>query len=268
MNRTQLIRIVTLLAFLLMVSVNILANTLPINEVTTGQVSDSYPNLFAPAGFTFAIWGLIYLLLAGYTVYQLGYFKKSTADENTELLNNVGILFSISSVANAAWIFAWHYQQIFLALLLIVVILVCLILINQNTRNDMFSLNERLFIAIPFSVYFGWITVATIANVTTLLVSINWDGFGIAEPTWTVIIIFIGFLIGATTMLKNLDLAYGLVIIWAYSGILYRHISSEGFDGEYTSIIAITLLCIILLLISIIYIIYRRRNSNSAYNQL
>jgi len=208
-----LIRIVVLVTFLAMIAVNTLANTLPINGVTTGQISEFYPNLFTPAGLTFAIWGLIYALLGGYTLYQLEVFQDKTNNIKNKLLDNIGILFSISSIANATWIFSWHYGLIPLSIILMLIILICLILINQEINTEKLSKKEYFFIRLPFSVYFGWITVATIANATVLLVSLEWRGFGLAEEIWAVIIIFLGFIIGATTMLKNRDVAYGLVIV-------------------------------------------------------
>ncbi|RSD35385.1 MAG: hypothetical protein CI953_187 [Methanohalophilus sp.] len=258
---TLMIKITTTITFSVMVIANALANILPINGITTGQVSDSYPNLFAPAGWTFAIWGLIYLLLAGYTLHQLGVFQNTAHSVKNGLLNKIGILFSISSIANTAWIFAWHYQIIPLSMLLIVVILICLILINQRINKEQLSATEKLFIRLPFSVYFGWITVATIANATTLLVSLNWQGFGLTEPTWAVIVIILGFLIGAVTMLKNRDIAYGLVIVWAYAGILSKHISPDGFGGQYPVVINSTILCIGLLLLSEVYLLISQKRN-------
>lgn len=262
-QRTRTIRIIVVVTFLAMVTVNALANILPINGVTTGQVSDSYPNLFAPAGLTFAIWGLIYLLLGGYTLYQAGIFLDSTHIPETGLLNRIGILFSISSIANTAWVFAWHYQLIPLSLLLIVVILVCLIQINLITKSAELSGRDYFFIRLPFSVYFGWITVATIANVTIFLVSIGWNGSGLAEATWAVIIIFVGFIIGVATTLRNRDIAYGLVIVWAYAGIFLKHTSPEGFTGQYPAIIYTTVICIILLLLAETYLLISKRNKTS-----
>ncbi len=258
-EKDSIIKIITAITFLIMVIVNGLANTLPINGVNTGQISDSYPNLFAPAGLTFAIWGLIYLLLAGYTLYQLGIFRGDTKATRTELLSRIGVLFSISSIANTAWVFAWHYHMVPLSMLLMIVILVCLILINQTMMNQGFSQREYLFIRLPFSVYFGWITVATIANATVLLVSIGWKGFGLAEATWAVIMISAGLIIAVATMLKNRDIAYGLVIVWAYAGILLKHTSSEGFAGQYPAVITTTMVCIFLLLLAEAYILRSAR---------
>lgn len=245
--------------FLLMIVVNILANAIPINGQTTGEVSNSYPNLFAPAGITFAIWGLIYLLLAAFTLYLLGFFQDDSDFVKTDLLNKIGIVFSISSVANAAWIFSWHYHRIPLSMVLMLVILDCLIFINYLIKNEKLTTREKFFIGLPFSVYFGWITVATIANATTLLVSIGWDGFGISEPTWAVIIIIVGMLIGAVTIIKNKDIAYGLVMLWAYAGIYIKHVSESGFNGQYPAVIYTVIACMICFVIAEIYVLYKKK---------
>jgi len=259
-NKTHtLIKIFTTVSFVVMVSINALANIIPINGVKTGQVSDFYSNLFTPASFTFAIWGLIYLLLAGYVLHQLGLFQSAN---KKDLFDRVGLYFSVSSIANALWIFSWHYQLIALSMLLMIVILVCLILINQEITKKDLVLKEKFFIRLPFSIYFGWITVATIANATTLLVSLGWDGFGISGQVWTVIIIVTGLAIAIATMLKNKDIAYGLVIIWAYAGILIKHISINGFAFQYPAIIITVIISIILLLIVEAFII---KNKAIAY---
>jgi hypothetical protein len=249
------IKVLTTISFIIMITVNALANILPINHVTTGQVSDSYKNLFAPAGITFVIWGLIYLLLLGYVLYQLGLFQNSKSTVSKKSLKKIGVVFTISSFANATWILAWQYFMIGLSMILMITILICLIVITKEIKKSELSFRDNIFIRLPFSVYFGWITVATIANATALLVSLGWNGFGLSEPTWTVIIIVVGLIIGITTMLKNKDIAYGLVIIWAYIGILIKHVSSTGFNGKYPSVIATVIISIILLLISQIFLI-------------
>jgi hypothetical protein len=255
------ISIFVVVTFLVMVAINTLANVLPINGETTGGVSDSYKNLFAPAGITFAIWGLIYITLAAYTIYQGRVLCKSNNKNSTALLEKVGLYFSISSIANSAWIFSWHYHLIELSLLLMVVILVCLILINQRINKERLSQREKLFIKLPFSIYFGWITVATIANATTLLVSLGWDGFGISEPTWASIIIFVGLIIGIATIIKNRDIAYGLVLIWAYAGIFIKHTSASGFSNQYTGISTTVIACIMLFIIAEVYVFIKQKKS-------
>lgn len=249
------IKILVVLTFIVMIVTNVLANALPINGMDTGVISDSYPNLFAPAGITFAIWGVIYLLLGMFTFYQLGIINKNDYI-NSELLNRVGIIFSVSSIINTFWIFAWHYQIIPLSMLLMIALLICLIKISQVFKYENLSRKEKLFVKVPFSIYFGWITVATIANVAILLVSLNWNAFGIAESIWTVIVIIVGAIIGILTILYNKDYFYGLVIIWAYYGIIIKH--TTYFESMYPSVIITAIICIVFVLAADIYAFTKR----------
>jgi len=250
-RKTKILRILNLISFILMVAVNALANILPLNGRTTGGVSDLYPNLFAPAGITFSIWGVIYLLLTAFVVYQL---RLPKGINTTDIIERIGSYFIISSVANAAWIFSWHYDIIPLSMLLMSVILICLIIINARINSARLTLKEKLFVRLPFSVYFGWITVATIANATTLLVSLGWNGWGMSQQFWTIIILGVGLVITMATTLKNKDIAYGLAVFWAYLGILIKHISSNGFAGEYPGIIIAVSICLIVILITVLYV--------------
>ncbi len=258
MKKLNLISIFVLITYLAMIIVNGLANGLPINGMITGDISDSYPNLFAPTGITFIIWGVIYLLLAAHTAYQLGLFRKKGEEVKTALLKEVGILFSISSLANVAWIFAWHYKNILLSLLVMLIILVCLMLIYVRINEETLTANEKVFIRLPFSVYFGWITVATIANATTLLVDklgspVNL--LGISEVVWTVVILLIGLAIGAFTTLKNRDIPYGLVIVWAYIGILIKHLLAQpdGFNSQYPAVIVTVIISLVMLVATLVF---------------
>ncbi len=252
------IKIFVIITYILMIAVNGLANALPINGMNTGNVSDAYPNLFAPAGITFSIWGVIYILLAIYTLYQVGLFPDKAKEINSKLINKVGIMFSLSSLANAAWIFAWHYQRMLLSLLLMAVILLSLITINMMIDKENLSSKEKLFIRLPFSVYFGWITIATIANATTLLVSVGWSGFGLAESSWTIILLMTGVVIGGATAIKLGDIAYGVVLIWAYSGIWIKHVSESGFSGQYPAVITAVMICIAVFIAMVIYLFYTK----------
>ncbi len=243
-------QILVLITFITMIVINTLATTLPINGVDPGQISDSYPNLFAPAGITFSIWGIIYLLLGLFTFYQLGIINKKDEVSN-ELLNRVGNLFTISSIINVAWIFSWHYRIIWLSLILMILLLLCLIKINLSIKEEKLSTKEKFFIKLPFSIYFGWITVATVANATTLIVSFNLKSFGLAEPIWAIIVIIVGAIIGCITLLRNKDYFYGLVIIWAYIGIVIKHLTV--FNSMYTAVIVTTVICIIITILATIY---------------
>ena len=242
------------LAYVAMVVVNFLANGLPINDRSTGAISDAYPNLFAPAGLTFSIWGLIYLLLGGYVLYQ--FVKRSQKMEG--LFDKINPLFIATSLANISWIFAWHYDHIGLSVLIMAVLLLLLIKIADILRAEQYTSFEKLFIWAPFSVYFGWITVAAIANITVFLVSIGWDGFGIADFVWTSIILLVGALIGILRMRRDKNIAYGLVLVWAYLGILLKHLSSDGFGGQYQGIIATVIVCLVLFGFFVGRIIYKK----------
>jgi hypothetical protein len=241
-------------AYVAMVVMNFLANGLPINNRSTGDISDAYPNLFAPAGPAFSIWGLIYLLLGAYVIYQ--FMKK---DEKTEeLVQKTNPLFIATSLANISWIFAWHYDYIGLSVLIMATLLILLIKIADILRKEQFTSLQKLFIWAPFSVYFGWITVASIANITVFLVSLGWNGFGIADFVWTSIILLVGAMIGILRMRKDSNIAYGMVLVWAYSWILFKHMSAGGFDGQYPSIIATVIVCLVLFVFFVGKIVHKK----------
>ena len=253
-GKTSFYRIITLVTFILMIVINVSANLIPINGVTTGEVSEFYENLFAPAGYTFAIWGLIYLLLAAYVLYQFGIFGGNNRSANNKLIEKISVLFSISSLANTAWILCWHYDMILLSMLMMAIILCCLILINKSINEVPMTVKDKLFIRLPFSIYFGWITVATVANATVLLVSLGWQGFGLSEATWTVIILIVSALIGVITSIINRDIAYGATLVWAYIGILIKHTSVNGFEWAYPQVVITSVICLIFFILSLIYV--------------
>lgn len=240
-------KILATLTYIAMVFVNFLANSLPINGRSTGVISDSYPNIFAPSGPAFSIWGVIYLLLGAHVIYQ--FVKK---DERVEaLMTRTGPLFIATSLSNIAWIFAWHYDFIGLSVLIMATLLILLIKIADILRGEYFSAPEKLLIRVPFSVYFGWITVATIANVTVFLISIDWNGFGLSESLLMGIVLLVGATIGIIRMNKDSNIPYGLVLVWAYAWILSRHLSPRGFDGQYPAVVITIIVCLALFLIFI-----------------
>lgn len=219
-----------LIGFLTMILVNFLANALPINNLDTGAVSDSYPNLFAPAALTFAIWGVIYLLLTGYTIYQ---FKASRDYQMAGLITKINNFYIVSSIANSAWIFAWHYQIIWLSVVLMLVLLTSLVKIALILKNEQFESKNNVLVRIPFFVYFGWITVATIANITVFLVSLGYQGYPLSEEMMTAVILIVGAIIGFIATVSYKSLFYNLVLIWAYLGIGLKHLTNSGFAGQY-----------------------------------
>lgn len=254
-KKTLMLKVGVLFSYLGMIVVNFLAVALPIAGKTTGELSDAYPNLFTPAGITFSIWGLIYLLLGVYVVYYL--IKKD--EVNKGVFDKVAKLFILSSVANMAWIFAWHYEVVSLSVLIMLVMLVSLIMIAGIINKEKLSTKEEFCLRLPFSVYFGWITVATIANITAFLVRLSWNGFGLAESIWTIIILLVGAAIGILRAVKDKNVYYILVFVWAYYGIYTKHISEAGFSRQYPSVINTTLVAIALFLSSIIFITYKKK---------
>lgn len=248
---TKLIKITTLFAYGVMVAVNYLAVALPLAGRDTGAISDSYPNLFAPAGYAFSIWGLIYTLLGVYVMYQ--FWRKDV------LVGRINRIFIVNALLNASWMFAWHYDFIGLSVIIMVGLLVTLIRIADILRESNLAQTDRWLIRLPLSVYFGWITVATIANIAVHLVSIDWNGFGLSDTSWTVIVLLVGTLIGSWRMLRDRFAPYGLVLVWAYGAILFKHLSASGFDGRYPSIIWTTMLCLVALLGTIACISMKRK---------
>ena len=220
------------------VIVNALATLLPINGKATGELSDQYPNLFVPSGLTFSIWGVIYLLLAIFVVYQIiiAFRKKSNG---RGIFEKIGALFFISSILNIGWIFAWHMKIVWLSLIIMVLLFVTLLIIylrlgigRSETRNI-----EKGLVYIPFSVYIGWITIATIANVTALLVDIGWKGFGIGDQFWAVIVIGVGIIITLAMIFIRKDIFYSLVVDWSLLGILLKRLSDTNTDALFVIII-------------------------------
>lgn len=244
---TKILKASTLAAYLVMIAVNYLAVALPLGGRDTGAISDNYPNLFAPAGYAFSIWGLIYTLLGIYVVYQL-------RREKDDVVEKVNRIFIVNALLNASWIVAWHYDYIWLSVIIMAGLLLTLIRIVDILRVSNLTKNERYLVRLPFTVYFGWITVATIANITVFLVYIGWNGFGLSESFWTVVVLLIGALIGSWRMLRDRFVSYGLVLIWAYSAILVRHLSDNGFADQYPNVIWTVTLCLFMFAVTIVFI--------------
>ncbi|GAB2772395.1 hypothetical protein GCM10027275_14090 [Rhabdobacter roseus] len=226
--RTRTWQVLNLLGFLLMVGLNFLANWLPINGNTTGALSDKYTNLIVPAGSTFSIWGLIYLLVGVFTLYQLkGLFRTERSVVNT-LVHNIKGWFFASSLLNACWIVAWHYELLPVSVAIMLVLLASLIRINLGLYNlqPYLSTGERFLTQASFGLYLGWICIATILNITTWLVAINWTG-GLENDSWAVIMVVVGGLVVLYTSLKLINPYVALAAIWAFLGIIWKRNESE-----------------------------------------
>lgn len=199
-----------------MILINILANALPINGQNTGEISDRFKVFFVPSGYVFSIWGLIYILLIAYTIYQL-----LPKNKDNKTLDKIAWPVIIGSIANIIWIFLWHYNHPVWCVIPMLVLLGSLIYtyLTLGIGKVKVSNGMKYAVNLTFSVYLGWITVATIANITDALYARNWNGFGIDGAVWAAILIIVAGVVASVNMFTRKDLAYSLVIIWALVGI-------------------------------------------------
>ena len=214
--------IITWLLFVGVIAVNALANILPINGYNTGQISAFYPNAFVPAGFTFSIWGVIYLLLLSYTIgYTYYSLKRQAYPKAYRFIEHVNTYFLLTCVFNMAWIVAWHYLQIELSVLIMLLFLSTLIQLFLKTKTMAHDLNltQRFILQTPFIVYLGWISVATIANITALLVAYKWTALSIAPIYWSAAMILIAIVLALLMLRKFKVVEFALVVAWALWGI-------------------------------------------------
>lgn len=227
-------------AFAAMIAVNALANLLPIGGHTTGQISEAYPNLFTPAPITFAVWGLIYLLLGLFIVYQWGFLDGGTY--STKVCKSIGPWFAVSCTLNIVWILLWHNQHIGLSTVCIALLFAVLILIQGRLTNTGGNPLQRTMAKAGFSVYYGWIFVAMIANLFVLLAKIGWNGWAIPLEVWTAAVLLIGSVITSGMVLIGGNRLAGITVMWAYSGILIRHLSGSYYNATYPLVIAAAML--------------------------
>jgi hypothetical protein len=244
------------LLFIGVVTVNALASILPINGYNTGQISAFYPNYFVPAGFTFSIWGLIYLFFIIYSIAHTFFsFKQKDFPLIKKYLDQITPWYWATCVLNIFWILTWHYLQIFTSVVIMISFLLVLIQIFIYTRtlsNDI-KLQHRFLIVAPFTIYIGWISVATIANISALLVYLQWSGWGIAPENWAVIVIAIAIVLAFCFSFFFDTIAAPLVIAWA----LWVFIHGQG--GQIAAIHTLSLIgmCAILILsVRLIFVKY------------
>ena len=219
MSKDTIRRYANLLTVILALTVNILASALPLNGQNTGEISDRFHVYFVPAGYVFSIWGIIYFVWIVFTIFQF-----QTSQRENPRLRKLGYLFALSNLANAAWLFCWHYYQFGLSVLVMLALLGLLIAsyLRLDVNRRSVSHLEYWSVDTVFSIYLGWITVATIANISDWLYYIGWDGFGIAAQSWTAIMLFVAFLLGVAMTLTRRDAGFLVVLIWAFIGIAVK----------------------------------------------
>ncbi len=216
MNKDMFRQISVVISLIIMIAVNVMSNALPFNGITAPEIADLFDVYFVPAGYVFSIWSLIYLGVIAYAVFQL-----LPAQRENPRLRQTGWWFVLSSIANSIWLFLWHYGYYGLSVLAMLTLLISLIIIYQRlgVGQQVVPPLERWLVQLTFSIYMGWITVATIANITTYLDYVNWNGFGISPEIWTFTILAVATGIGGLMAYTRQDIAYLLVLIWAFYGI-------------------------------------------------
>lgn len=244
-------RWLNMLGLIAVLVVNTLANTLPIAGKTTGELSDQYPVLITPAGYVFSIWSLIYVLLIGFIIYQA-----MPRTMHRESVQRISIWFLLTCLFNCTWIIVWHYELLPVSVAVMLALLLSLIVLYRRIRtsSEAKTPGERLFVYLPFSIYLGWISVATIVNITVLLYDAGWEGFGLGDTTWTVILIVIAVALAAIIGYTFTDAAFMLVFVWALIGI---GVKQQG-SNETVALTAYTAAGVVAILILGLLLLRRR----------
>jgi hypothetical protein len=251
MKKISISQIITILITLLTITVNGLANALPLNGQGTGEISDRFDIYFVPAGYVFSIWGLIYLGLVTFTIYQA-----LPAQKDNPLLKRIYPAYWVGNLANTVWIFLWHYEIFSLTLVAMLTILVSLLYIyNQISKAKPELVNvQKWFVKLPVSIYLGWISVATIANVSQVLFFFDWGGWGITPAVWAVILLAVATVLGLLMQWRENNISYVLVLVWAFIGI-------NNSQADTALVANAALLASVLLVLAIIVVSFINRNS-------
>lgn len=265
MKNTNYLKWTNAIALLVVIVINALANLLPLGGYNTGQISQMYPNLFTPAPITFAIWGVIYLLLVLFAIFQFELFGDRS--EGKLMREDIGLWFAISCIMNIGWIFTWHFQMIELSVVCMAGLLVSLIVISiMLNRHQVRSLFANIS-NISFQVYLGWITAATIANISVLLVKLQWNRFGLSSEFWMIAILIVGALLGSAFVLIGYRPFATLAVIWAYIGILIRYLFTPDYQLSYMLIVIVNIISMAMmfaaLILSMILRRYKARNAQA-----
>ncbi len=234
-----------------------MAEAMPLNRKTTGELSDQYPNLFTPAAITFSIWGVIYLALLLFLGWQLWPIRNTQrAEQRNTAVSRLGWNFVWLCVLNIAWLFCWHYELVSASVVVMLITLGLLVRINTLIfRRLSHTVDNRNFLQIPFGLYVGWISVATVANITAWLVSRHWDGFGLSEKIWTEIMITVATLLALLAVYSWRNIPYAAAVIWALLGITLKH---QAFFGVPFSMVILTAYAGILLILIAVALQLRR----------
>jgi benzodiazapine receptor len=253
-QNSALLKMTNIIAFISTVIVNSLAgSTTLLGGKNTAEISNTNFTLITPAGYVFSIWGIIYVLLGIFVIFQA-----LPSEKDKGYHKNIGWLFVLSSICNIVWLFLWQFEYLIYSVPIMFLLLASLILIylRLDIGKSKVGLREKLTIHLPFSTYLGWITIASIANVSVTLVSLKWDGFGVNPATWATLIVITALAIAILVLATRKDIAYGLVIIWAFIGIA---VGQSGNQNIVTLAQASAILVLITLVASVLYAKFREK---------
>ncbi len=248
MQKSVAIRILATLAFAGTLAVNALANLLPINGLNTGEVSDLYPSLFTPVGITFSIWSVIYILLTGFVIYFWVHRRDAFIDTLLPW-------FIMSCILNMGWILVWHFLLPVASVCIMLVMLVVLVSMFRrvHTPRRAYTEWEQVVVLLPFTLYAAWICVATIANISALLVWAGWQGGILTYEQWTALMMGVAALVAILVTANYRTPVFALVVIWALFGIYLR-----WRETEYTVIIRTAIALQVALAVTILLVLRRR----------
>ncbi len=220
----KFLTILNIIALAATLTTNFLAIYLPINGISTAAISDKYLNLFTPAGYTFSIWSIIYISQLAMVIYLLALAFRPNKLSTVPWIINLGWWYIIACGINILWIFSWHYELLYVSLIL----MVCLLAVLINLYQRLFigklriKIEEQILIHLPISLYLGWISVATIANFAVFLTGMEWDGSGLEHDTWFGIMTAVVGLLAMFMAITRKDFIFIVVILWALMGIRYQ----------------------------------------------
>lgn len=241
------------MALVATIFINYLSNTGFFNGETMATVSAKYQSLFTPAGYAFAIWGIIYAGLTGFVLYY-GPFTKSTPAKE-KVLSNIGWWFVASCVVNSVWVVVWLHEYTFLSVILMIVLFITLLKIVQQVSANVQNADVKttLFLKLPFHIYSGWISVALIANVAAFLKKVQWDGWGLSDTTWTIVMIAIATLVHLFMIWKQRMPAFALAPVWALLAIAVanQHSNDVVFSGA--------IVAAIFIFVNILFFVFRKK---------
>jgi hypothetical protein len=235
-NSERIKQILVIVATAGVIFVNYLAGTGQINNTSTGYISDKYPTAITPAGYAFSIWSLIYLGLIAFSIYQ-------ALPKNSERFRNIRTVYILNCAANCAWLYLWHYEQIAATIAVMLIILATLVFINLNLMKSQ-SAAELWLARVPFNIYFGWITAATILNVTIALVFLNVTVSPLLTTVSGCLLLVAATALGVIMRIRIATAAYPLTIAWAVTAIAVKQ------SGQNTAIVTVAAFCVAALLLS------------------